>query len=216
MRVAGPAGPRRDPRQVDGAGHNALLRLHFVRYLALALSLLEDQGLTREAFMQLARDLKARMFADFVAAGVVDLAGRILSPTRLGTAVHEVLAQARLPGCDPPFGCYFPEAVIGNRPQVNASPAPPSWPLRRPCAMLGANAKPGGRVAPVGHGTVVSVRGNVADARFPESLPALFNELRAGSDGAARVKVVLRCLCLAIQHLQPLTLPLGHGFRKEE
>lgn len=105
---------------------NALLRLRFVRYLALALSLLEDEALTREAFMQLARDLRARMFADFVAAGVVDLAGRIPSPTRLGTAVHEVLAQARLLGCDPPFGCYFPEAVIDDRPQVNASSSPPS------------------------------------------------------------------------------------------
>lgn len=37
---------------------------------------------------------------------------------------------------------------------------------------------------------MVSVRGSVVDARFPESLPALFNELRAGSDGAVRVEVV--------------------------
>lgn len=95
---------------------NALLRLHFIRYLVLALSLLEDKALAREAFIQLAQDLRARMFADFVAGKVVDLSCRIRSPTQLGTAVQEVLAQARLLSCDPPFGCYFPEAVSNTTP----------------------------------------------------------------------------------------------------
>ncbi len=42
----------------------------------------------------------------------------------------------------------------------------------------------------MGQGTVVAVRGSVVDARFAGPLPELFNELRAGPDGAVRLEVV--------------------------
>src|SRR5690606_20882512 len=39
-------------------------------------------------------------------------------------------------------------------------------------------------------GTVVSVRGSVVDAQFPERLPEFYSELRAGDDGGIVVEVV--------------------------
>jgi len=41
-----------------------------------------------------------------------------------------------------------------------------------------------------GIGTVLSIRGSVIDARFPVQLPAVHNELRAGSDGQIVIEVV--------------------------
>ncbi len=47
-------------------------------------------------------------------------------------------------------------------------------------------------------GTVVSVRGSVVDAQFPERLPEFYSELRAGDDGGIVVEVV--------SHLDPKTV----------
>lgn len=92
---------------------NSLLRIHFVRYLYAALSLLEDnRSLSREVFVQLARDLRTRMLNDFVAGKVLELGGTIPSPTKMGMAVSDIISNARLLACDPPFGCYFPEAIL--------------------------------------------------------------------------------------------------------
>lgn len=39
-------------------------------------------------------------------------------------------------------------------------------------------------------GTVVSIRGSVVDARFPQKIPSLYNLLRAGEDGRIMIEVI--------------------------
>ncbi len=46
------------------------------------------------------------------------------------------------------------------------------------------------------HGTVLSVRGSVVDARFPERLPSIYHELRAGEDE----RIAIEVLTLLDQH----------------
>ncbi len=40
-------------------------------------------------------------------------------------------------------------------------------------------------------GTVVSIRGSVVDARFPQKIPSLYNLLRAGEDGKIVIEVII-------------------------
>ncbi len=46
------------------------------------------------------------------------------------------------------------------------------------------------RLDHVNRGVVISVRGSVVDARFPQRLPSLYHVLRAGEDGLIVIEVI--------------------------
>jgi len=76
-------------------------------------------------------------------------------------------------------------------------------------------------------GSVVSVRGTVVDVRFPQRMPAVYNQLRVGEDGGVLVEVIahlssdtVRCIALtptrglcrgapAADTGGPITVPVG-------
>ncbi|MDH4268080.1 MAG: F0F1 ATP synthase subunit beta [Deltaproteobacteria bacterium] len=48
-----------------------------------------------------------------------------------------------------------------------------------------------GKEDQLNRGTVVSIRGSVVDARFPQKIPSLYNLLRAGEDGRIVIEVII-------------------------
>ncbi|MFH1756456.1 MAG: F0F1 ATP synthase subunit beta [Pseudomonadota bacterium] len=48
-----------------------------------------------------------------------------------------------------------------------------------------------GKEDQLNRGTVVSIRGSVVDARFPQKIPSLYNLLRAGEDGRIVIEVIM-------------------------
>lgn len=91
---------------------NALLRGHYLRYLALAREILADPGLTQPVFQLQAREIRARMHADFVAGHTLRLVQTVGDPAVLGRQVQVVAAESWLLECDPPHSCYFPDAFL--------------------------------------------------------------------------------------------------------
>jgi len=47
-----------------------------------------------------------------------------------------------------------------------------------------------GKVKEANQGTVVSIRGSVVDALFPERIPAIYNLLRTGEGGKIKIEVI--------------------------
>lgn len=94
---------------------NALLRGHYLRYLALAREVLADPGLTPAVYQLQAREIRSRMHADFVAGNVLNLARAVGDPAVLGRRVQAVAAESWLLECDPPHSCYFPDAFLPVR-----------------------------------------------------------------------------------------------------
>ncbi len=90
---------------------NALLRGHYLRYLALARDILGDPGLTPAVYQMQAREIRARMHADFVAGHTLRLARNIGDSAALGRQVQAIVAESWLLECDPPHSCYFAPAL---------------------------------------------------------------------------------------------------------
>jgi F-type H+-transporting ATPase subunit beta len=63
----------------------------------------------------------------------------------------------------------------------------------------------------VNRGAVLSVRGSIIEARFPEALPEIHNQLAAGADGAVAVEVVRQ---LDSQTVLGLALTPARGLRR--
>lgn len=91
---------------------NQLLRGHFLRYLALARDILSDSDLNRNVFRLQAREIRARMHADFIAGNTLHLARAVDDPAVLGRQVKALAAESWLLECDPPYSCYFPEETL--------------------------------------------------------------------------------------------------------
>ena len=60
-------------------------------------------------------------------------------------------------------------------------------------------------------GTVLSIRGSVVDARFPQHLPALNNQLRAGEDGVVVIEVVSH---MSAEVVRGIALTPTHGLAR--
>lgn len=91
---------------------NALLRGHYLRYLALAREILADPDLTPALYQLQAREIRARMHADFIAGNTLHLARAVDDPAVLGRQVKAIAAESWLLECDPPYSCYFPEETL--------------------------------------------------------------------------------------------------------
>ena len=93
------------------ARDNELLRLHLLRYLALALESLNEPNVGREEFMIQAMEIRSRMFADFLAGHALALSRSPMSSEAVGANLRRVCDESFLLECEPPLSCYFPEAV---------------------------------------------------------------------------------------------------------
>ena len=60
-------------------------------------------------------------------------------------------------------------------------------------------------------GTVLSIRGSVVDARFPEQLPVLNSQLRAGAEGDIAIEVVTH---LNAEVVRGIALTPTHGLAR--
>lgn len=91
---------------------DSLLRPHNVRYLSLVRHLLSDEDIDKASFQSYAREIRARMYYDFLAENLLKSLSSEPEDSRLGQKVRGLATKLWLLQCAPPFSCYLADCLV--------------------------------------------------------------------------------------------------------